>query len=287
MFSPLTELANNFIPSADPPAAFSSSSSSLLKTVLITDDVHCDADFLVNHFLHSFVKAESPTVLVHGAQTLSHYQLVASKCGVHLQSAIDKSAAVAVDGMQLLADALSSPDAHDERFLTRVLFDAIVRAVETLRPGDLSSPASSSPSSPRLLLLIDDLSLLSSLGVSPRHVAAFLYALRRRFATLPVTLVFRLHEDVEEEIEEDEEPRLVPLFAHQCHAHFCVRGLATGFCKEVHGAIEVAERISVDDGDGKNGGDGAMTYVKKKERQFKIGEKSVSIFAPGLSAAVL
>jgi len=284
MFSPLTELTKNFIPSTDSPATASSSTSSSFKTVLISDDVQCDADFLVNHFLHSFVKAESSAILVHCAQTLAHYQLIASKCGVHLQSALEKETAIAVDGMKLLADALSSPDFNDERMLTRVLFDAVVQAVDTLRPSELSSA-----SSQRLLLLVDDASLLSSLGVSPRHVAAFFYSLRRRLASLPVTFVFRLRDDVEEEIDEDEEPRLVPLFAHQCHVHFRIRGLATGFCKDVHGAIEVAERISVDDGAEQHGGvvHGSMTYVKKKERQFKIGEKSVSIFAPGLSAAVL
>jgi len=314
MFSPLAELTKNFIPSTDHSSSLTSStsfssasSSSSLTTVLITDDVHCDADFLVNHFLHSFVKSDSPAILVHSAQTFAHYQLVASKCGVNFQSAIDKKAAIAVDGMKLLADALAPSaddnDIADERVLTRLLFDAIVEAVDTLSQ-DLSSSSSSASSHPippaappppprRLLLLIDDLSLLSSLGVSSRHVAAFIYTLRRRLASLPVTFVFRLRDDVEEEIDDEDEVHLVKLFAHQSDAHFRVRGLSTGYCKEVHGAVDLFERIAVGDGghDGKGDVSGAqtspMTYIKRKERQFKIGEKSVSIFAPGLSAAVL
>ena len=302
MFSPLGQLTRNWIPSEDNPASNSVLCSSTLKSILITDDVLCDADFLVNHFLHSFVKAECPTVFVHATQTFSHYQLVASKCGVNLQSFVDKKTVSPIDGMKLLTDCLSpgagGDSATDSSRLTRSLFDAIVEAADILLRNclDLAPPISSLGNhhpSKRLLVLIDDFTLLSSLGVSARHLAAFVYCLRRRFSSLPVTLVSRLHDDVEDEIDDEKDVYLAKLFARQVDAHFHVRGLSTGYCRDVHGAIDMFEKLNVAGGNKEptsattNAAEGCLSYFKKTEKQFKIGEKSVSIFAPGLSTAVL
>lgn len=283
MFSPLSEFIDDFTPSS----AHSSPASS--KTIMISDEVGCDADFLVNHFLHAFVKAESPTVFLHLAQTFSHYNLVGAKCGVNLQSGMEKESLAAIDGMKLLSEALT-PSASCDKSLTRILFDAVIEAVD----ATVSKLDQSSLPHPPLLILIDDLSLLSGLGVSNRHVIAFVHSLRRRLASLPATLFFRLHGDIEDEDDLDEdETHLVKLFAHRVDAHFRVRGLSTGYCRDVHGAIDLYQRVSSGqtalENCLQNVGDlgGQMTFVRNVKKQFKISEKGVVVFAPGLSAAVL
>jgi len=274
MFSPLSEFIADYTPSSS-----SSSSPSSIKTIMISDGVGCDADFLVNHFLHAFVKAEAPTVFLHLAQTFSHYNLVGSKCGVNLQTAIEKKLLSAIDGMKLLSDALTPSSAADETPLTRIIFDVVIETVNAVVGNIDSFPHPHHPP----LILIDDLSLLSALGVSHRDVIAFVHSLRRRFASLSATLLFRLHGDIEDEEDVDEDDiHLVKLLSHQVDAHFRVRGLSTGYCRDVHGAIELYRRVS----SGSNA-NGQMTFVKNIKKQFKISDKGVAVFAPGLSAAVL
>jgi len=281
MFSPLSEFIADYTPSSSFSSSISSSSSpSSIKTIMISDGVGCDADFLVNHFLHAFVKAEAPTVFLHLAQTFSHYNLVGSKCGVNLQTAIEKKLLSAIDGMKLLSEALTPSSASDETPLTRILFDAVIETVNAV-VGNVDSSPPHPPHNPPLILI--DLSLLSGLGVSHRDVIAFVHSLRRRFASLSATLLFRLHGDIEDEEDVDEDDiHLVKLFSHQVDAHFRVRGLSTGYCKDVHGAIELYRRVS----SGSNA-NGQMTFVKNIKKQFKISDKGVAVFAPGLSAAVL
>lgn len=287
MFSPLPEFIEDFTSSR-------SSSESSAKTIMISDEVKCDADFLVNHFLHAFVKAETPTVFLHLAQTFSHYNLVGSKCGVNLQAATEKKILTAIDGMKLLSEA-PAPSSVDDPPLTSILFDAVIGAVDAaVSQVDLPTSALTRIHPP-LLVVIDDLSLLSALGVSHRHLIAFILSLRRRLDSLPTTLLFRLHGDIEDGDDlDDDEIHLVKFFAHQVEAHFRVRGLTTGYCRDVHGAIDLYHRVSsgvAGLGDGPQYPDsdssGQVTVVRNVKKQFKISEKGVVVFAPGLSAAVL
>lgn len=252
--------------------------NSSLQTYMVTDEVRTDGAFVLHHFLSTFAKEAAPICLVTLAQTLSHYSLVASKLASNLAPLLQSSSLRTIDGLTKIGDALLLLESLSEKptcdwslvpgASLRPLYDAVVSEMESFD--------SSRNNSLRRLLLIDDLSLLLSLGNTTRDVAAFVLHLRRRFDSHPVTVVFLFHGDLEEE--DEDRMSLTKLLEHQVDVCVQVRGLPTGFCRDVHGRISIIKK-SVSNED--------VEHKSSVERHFKISDKNVVLFAPGLSAAVL
>ncbi|XP_030324535.1 elongator complex protein 6, partial [Calypte anna] len=89
-------------------------------------------------------------------------------------------------------------------------------------------------------------------------------------------VVVLVHSNLESEDEEKE--LVVTSLCHHSDLILWVEGLLTGFCKDVHGQIKIIRRVSLEL-------TGEQDQVKIY--QYKIQDKNVTFFAPGLSAAVL
>ncbi|KAH0627697.1 hypothetical protein JD844_003812 [Phrynosoma platyrhinos] len=105
------------------------------------------------------------------------------------------------------------------------------------------------------VLIVDNLGVLLSLGGN---------------------LVVMVHSSDDSEDEENE--LLAKSLRHQSNRILWAQGLATGYCKDVHGELTIIQRSS---------------WETKAERdlscvyQYKIQDKNVLFFARGMSAAVL
>uniref|UniRef100_A0A3Q3H1V1 Elongator complex protein 6 n=1 Tax=Labrus bergylta TaxID=56723 RepID=A0A3Q3H1V1_9LABR len=132
------------------------------------------------------------------------------------------------------------------------------------------------------VLLVDDLSVLLSLGVSVGAVLDFSHYCRVTVCSQlkgNVAMLARCDGEEEEDDGDDEgSERLLKGLTHQCSLTLHVQGLPTGYCRDIHGQVEVCWRRRRQC-EGK--------YTQKKLFQYKVHDKGASFFAPGTSSAVL
>ncbi|XP_042345938.1 elongator complex protein 6, partial [Plectropomus leopardus] len=131
------------------------------------------------------------------------------------------------------------------------------------------------------VLLVDDLSVLLSLGVDVNNLLDFSHYCRATVCSQRqgnVVMLVRCDEEEEEEDAADEgSERLLTGLTHQSSLMLHVQGLPTGYCRDIHGQVEVSWRRRRADGQ----------QPQKKLFQYKVHDKGASFFAPGTSSAVL
>ncbi|NXC55931.1 ELP6 protein, partial [Aleadryas rufinucha] len=239
-------------------------------------DTRTDGSFLVHHFLSFYLRAGCKVCFVALLQSFSHYNIVAQKLGVSLAAAKERGQLVFLEGLKSSLDLLFGEEEQPGQpsplqFLStsdlRALFD-FVRLSLTPADGD-------SWKGP--VLLVDDLSVLLSLGAAPVAVLDFIHYCRVSVCyQLKGNIVVLVHSNEDSEDEENE--LVVNSMCHHSDLILWAEGLATGFCKDVHGQIKIIKRLSL-----RQAAEQDLVQIY----QYKIQDRNVTFFAPGLSAAVL
>ncbi|KAB5532837.1 hypothetical protein PHYPO_G00124740 [Pangasianodon hypophthalmus] len=252
------------------------------REFILLSDRNADASFLLHHFLSFYLKAGCKVCFVGLVQSFSHYSAVAQRLGVNLVQAREKGQLVFVEALKASAAVMLNESSSD----VAQLFDYLRSPVPELRAlfefvcASLSQAEADSSSPP--VLIVDDLSVLLSLGVSVRAVLDFTHycqaAICSRLQGSVVTLVRCDDEDEEEDDDDDDESssRLLRALTHQCTLSLSVKGLQTGYCRDIHGQVEIWWR-----------GTGENVQSQRKIFQYKVYDKGASFFAPGTSSAVL
>ncbi|NXH12021.1 ELP6 protein, partial [Bucco capensis] len=242
-------------------------------------DTRTDGSFLVHHFLSFYLRAGCKVCFVALLQSFSHYNSVAQKLGVNLVAAKEQGQLVFLEGLKSCLDLWFGEEKEQSgepspfQFISedpsnlQALF-AFVRT--SLTPAGSDSWKGS-------VLLVDDLCVLLSLGATPVAVLDFIHYCRVVVCSqLKGNIVVLVHSNEDSEDEENE--LVVNSLCHHSDLILWVEGLATGFCKDVHGQIKIIKRVSLEL-------TGEQDHVQLY--QYKIQDKNVTFFARGLSAAVL
>ncbi|NWW22072.1 ELP6 protein, partial [Falcunculus frontatus] len=239
-------------------------------------DTRTDGSFLVHHFLSFYLRAGCKVCFVALLQSFSHYNIVAQKLGVNLAAAKKQGQLIFLEGLKSCLDLLFGGEEQPGQpsplqFLStsdlRALFD-FVRV--SLAPADGDSWKGP-------VLLVDDLSVLLSLGAAPVAVLDFIHYCRVSVCCqLKGNVVVLVHSNEDSEDEENE--LVVNSLCHHSDLILWAEGLATGFCKDVHGQIKIIKRLSLRQ---------AAAQDLVQIYQYKIQDRNVTFFARGLSAAVL
>nr|XP_037859945.1 elongator complex protein 6 isoform X6 [Chlorocebus sabaeus]XP_037859946.1 elongator complex protein 6 isoform X6 [Chlorocebus sabaeus] len=208
--------------------------------------------------------------------------------GVNLTVARERGQLVFLEGLKSAVDVFfqTQEEPHPLQFLREAnagnlkpLFE-FVR--EALKPVDGGEARWTYP-----VLLVDDLSVLLSLGVGAVAVLDFIHYCRatvcwelKEQASISYLMqgntVVLVHDSGD--VEDEENDILLNGVSHQSHLILRAEGLATGFCRDVHGQLRILWRRSSQPTAQR---DQSLTY------QYKIQDKSVSFFAKGMSPAVL
>uniref|UniRef100_A0A3Q3DYI5 Elongator complex protein 6 n=1 Tax=Hippocampus comes TaxID=109280 RepID=A0A3Q3DYI5_HIPCM len=252
---------------------------------VLLSDRQSDASFLLHHFLGFYLRAGCQVCFVALAQSFSHYSAVSQRLGVNLSQAKEKGQLVFLEGLQ---ESLSILNPHDARtgseamdFLRnpgaglQCLFQFVSSSVDHSRgaeDGGRGPP----------VLLVDDLSMLLSLGVGVDAVLDFSHYCRTAICSqLKGNVVMLLRCDGEDDDDDDVgsddgSERLLRGLTHQCSLALHVQSLPTGYCRDIHGQVssQVVQRQA-------GGQQRKMTF------HFKVHDKGASFFAPGTSSAVL
>ncbi|KAM9573451.1 elongator complex protein 6 isoform 3-T4 [Guaruba guarouba] len=199
--------------------------------------------------------------------------------GVSLTAAKERGQLVFLEGLKSCLDLWfgeqeeQSGQANPLQFISKSTSD--LRALFDFVQVSLTPASSDSWKGP--VLLVDDLSVLLSLGATPVAVLDFIHYCRVVVCSqLKGNIVVLVHSNEDSEDEENE--LVVNSLCHHSDLILWVEGLATGFCKDVHGQIKITRRVSLE-----LTGEQDVVQIY----QYKIQDKNVTFFARGLSAAVL
>ncbi|NWU92550.1 ELP6 protein, partial [Upupa epops] len=246
---------------------------------MLLRDTRTDGSFLVHHFLSFYLRAGCKVCFVALLQSFNHYNIVAQKLGVNLTAAKDRGQLIFLEGLKSCLDLLFGEEKEQPGQPSPLQFlresTCNLRALFDFVQTSLNPDSSDSWKVP--VLLVDDLSVLLSLGASPVAVLDFMHYCRVTVCSqMKGNIVVLVHSNEDSEDEENE--LVVNSLCHHSDLILWVEGLATGFCKDVHGQIKIIHRVSLE-----------LTGEQDRVQlyQYKIQDKNVTFFAPGLSAAVL
>nr|XP_057909294.1 elongator complex protein 6 isoform X2 [Doryrhamphus excisus] len=204
---------------------------------VLLSDRQSDASFLVHHFLGFYLRAGCKVCFLGLAQSFSHYSAVSQRLGVSLSQAKDKGQLVFLEGLNESLSILSPQDAQTGSeamdFLRnpaaglRSLFQFVNSSVSQGCAEMLWGPP---------VLLVDDLSVLLSLGVGVSAVLDFSHYCRAAVCSqLKGNVVMLMRCDSEDEDDDGGSERLLKGLTHQCSLALYVQGLPTGYCRDIHG----------------------------------------------------
>lgn len=218
--------------------------------VLLVFDEGSDSGFFTHHFISCFLKQRLPVCLISTSQTFNHYAQVGTKIGANLEKALNDGIIHHIDLMSMYLKHYLEP--NNEGWSVLHVYETVKEGVSML----LKSSASA-------LVIIDDVSVLSSL-FSPSDVKHFLHHLRLLSKSMEFSVALTMPTFGHKQTS------IVQNFAtHHADTILRVRPLQTGYSKDVHGQLEIIK--------GRGGGD----------RQFKLSDKCLHLFATGTSTAVL
>jgi len=121
------------------------------------------------------------------------------------------------------------PEGQSEGQILRQLCSAIHEAVEKLPGWPDVSP----------VLIVDDLSILTSLGCKKNEVSIFFEELRSMICSHGGTIVCLVHDKHNNTDAESLETSLHHLVGHQSDVIIFVRPLKTGYCRDLSGEVYV------------------------------------------------
>ncbi|XP_043834424.1 elongator complex protein 6 [Dromiciops gliroides] len=249
-------------------------------TFTLLCDAKTDGSFLVHHFLSFYLKANCKVCFVAFLQSFSHYNIVGQKLGVSLIAARDRGQLVFLEGLKSAVEVLFGSEEQPNTLKIiresgsdlKSLYELVQKALIPSGDGDGDIASWKFP-----VLLVDDLSVLLSLGVQAVTILDFIQYCRLTVCCqLKGNVVALVHDS--DKTEDEENALLVNALGHQSSLILRAEGLVTGFCKDVHGQLKILRR-------------GSQQLKVEQTRsliyQYKIQDKSVTFFAKGLSPAVL
>lgn len=239
-------------------------------------ETNADSSFLFHHFLSYFLKEKCSVVFLSFCQSFNHFNSVGNKIGNNLTKERDLNNFLFIDGLKGLAHAVNSESLKGDnpwsscmqnngKMDVKGLYKIIKQVINKL----------TSDSDKNVVFIIDNLSMLVDIGVHAEDVMALVHYLNN-YVTKDIegSFVFGVNNDLGEQDEDAD--HLKKFIQHTVNMSLEVKGLETGYCKDVHGQLEVRWYNTA-----------ARETSTTKVSQFKLTDKTCAVFASGMSSAVL
>ncbi|OQR87099.1 angiotonin transactivated protein 1 isoform 2 [Achlya hypogyna] len=235
------------------------------KVLLVNDVVEASGAFLVHHLTSTAVKSDLRVCTVALANSLEQYTSIGRKMGANVPAAIAKKKWLHIDGFSRPYD-WCAPAPSEESFSMgssnvggdlRSLFLRIRTFVEA--------------STERCLIVVDDLTCISGQFGADEAMIFVRYCRHLAFQNNS-TLLLLLHGDV---ACEGNAISLIPAVTDVASAVFTVRGLDSGYCKDIHGSVTVTTRWQPTQ---------PVEPATRAAMQYKLLDTGVRVIRSGLEA---
>ncbi|KAM9783310.1 elongator complex protein 6 [Neosynchiropus ocellatus] len=248
---------------------------------ILLSDRRSDASFLVHHFLSFYIRGRCRVCFLGLVQSFSHYSAVCQRLGVNLSQAREKGQLTFLEGLNEALTVLSPSEGQTGSGSLDFLQSPSLglRGLFRFIRSSLSGPGASDGEWGPPVLLVDDLSVLLGLGVDVAALLDFSHYCKASICSQlqgNVVMLARCDGQEEDYGDDEDSERLLRGLTHQCGLSIKVQGLPTGYCRDIHGQMQVSW---------KNLATGQHTH--ERLLQYKVHDKGASFFARGTSAAVL
>ncbi|KAK6187730.1 hypothetical protein SNE40_005689 [Patella caerulea] len=249
--------------------------------VLISEsDCHVDGTFVIHSLLSLYQKENYNICFLAISQSISHYLSVSKKIATDLKPSIDSNKLIMVDGLKLLGLSvvkdcvdmnIQSIQDIETDFEDVFRKNSLQKLLDLLNSNvdKLYSQSNGSPT----VLMIDNISFLLTLGISFKDIVIFCHSLSQHLKETSCGTLVMLSSVYGED---DKSEALTNYFKHISSTCLEINSLSSGYCKDVHGELRITRKRKLE-------------RQKKIEKtlQFKISDKSIKLWALGLSSAVL
>uniref|UniRef100_A0A087Y5W4 Elongator complex protein 6 n=1 Tax=Poecilia formosa TaxID=48698 RepID=A0A087Y5W4_POEFO len=213
---------------------------------ILVSDRQSDASFLIHHFLSFYLRARCKVCFLGLAQSFCHYGAVSQRLGVSLTQAKEKGQLVFFEGLKECLSVLLPKENNAESGAMNFLRDppvglrSLYEFVRSSMIGSGSMEEGAEQWGPNVLL-VDDLSVLLSLGVDVGAVLDFSHYCRALVCSQMqgnMVMLVRCNKEEDDDDDGDEGSEvLLKGLIHQCNLNLHVQGLPTGYCKDIHGQV--------------------------------------------------
>lgn len=256
--------------------------------VLVREDPDTSGQFLTTGFLSSLLAGGRRRVLfVSLHHTFGHYSSIAARAGTNLLAHYKTGHIKVIEGQRLLTEAaakvLEGQDVSKHPF--SFVFNYGEKSLKNLYLLIKFSVNEWRQSKTPFTIIIDNLSNLLSLGLLPTEIISFIHYCHSLLSPLnesvprnpkPDLLGSLIVSTVDDPLDE-EAKRLSSFLGHDFDVTLSVTPLSTGRSPEVDGVLNI------------------FNWPQKKRTEppvrktlhFKVQEKDVQLFAPGMAASVL
>lgn len=244
------------------------------QCILVVEISGSNGSFILHHLLSLALRDDTPVCFVGLAQTFHHYACVGNKLTLNLSRLRDSGKLTFVDGLNSIGSNIvqsslphqtaSASEVDSGNEFLKQLFSIVKEAIEKLPGWPDVSP----------LLIVDDLSILTSLGCKAYDVSLFFQDFRTMLCPHGGSTVSLIHTDL---IDESRPNSLYCLSADHSDVMITVQPLKTGYCRDLSGEVSVEWKKR----------SGHVEVRQPRTMHFKISDKNVTLFPPGMSPAVL
>lgn len=206
--------------------------------ILVTES-KADATFVLHHLSSLYLRGDFGVCFVALSHAFNHYRNVGNKLGVDLNKAKDSGKLVFIEGLKSLGGSIldgsdNGNDILDSDFSLRPLYEQIKLACTSFKNCENLSK----------LVVVDDLSILLSLGVPVDKLVSFVHNLREIVCPTKESLgCLAVHVPVDRELWDDSEEFLLKSLSYKSDCIISAYGLRSGYCKDVHGEVRSIGRF--------------------------------------------
>jgi hypothetical protein len=199
-----------------------------------------DGSFVIHHFLSHCLKSSTPVCFVALDQSFGHYNSVSQKFGTNLITQKEANKLVFIEGLKIIGNlCLTDCDKGDNSGNLNDTKAVIYNLLQSIRTyyKELKTKNNCAPT-----VIIDNVSVLITLGFPLKDVIGFchyLSELTQDIKSSDTEGCLILYCNGERQDGDEQLRTLWNWISHNCSLTIEVLGLASGYCKDVHGEVNI------------------------------------------------
>lgn len=233
---------------------------------------------LVTHLMTTSLASNQRVCLVLLHNTFGHYCNIGSKLGFNLKQLQEQGSLKVIEGLKLFCEifttGVSDSDGHPFSFIQNTHTYQLCNLYSLIKKNVLPWKEAGQ----KVQIIVENVTSFLSLGVKTDEIVVFAHYCRSLIRNPSATDSGSLVVITTADEGDDAATQVTDSLMHMASVHIALRGLQTGLAKEVHGDLRLKYFDSRTP---------TQCLPSTLHMQYKMEEKNMKLFAPGMSANVL
>ncbi|XP_045128399.1 elongator complex protein 6-like [Portunus trituberculatus] len=233
---------------------------------------------LVTHLMTTSLASNQKVCLVLLHNTFGHYCNIGSKLGFNLKQHQEQGSLKVIEGLKLFCEIFTTDasdiDSHPFSFIQRTYENQLCSIYHLIKKNVLPWKEVGE----KVQIIVENVTSFLSLGVKTEEIVLFGHYCRNLVKNSSSTTSGSLVMVTTADKDDDAATQVTNSLMHLASAHISLRGLQTGSAREVHGDLRLKWFESRTP---------TQCLPTALHMQYKMEERNMKLFAPGMSANVL